>query len=192
MVTPPDCLDHYPANEPPWPYPPRELSRAQARANFEHYMDSKQERWEVIRNLLQDDDLTPSMTDAKWQELDYWYQSAVAIRPGSESTITYKGANIETHRMESIWYCIGEDLGLMLGDTVISRFPHLKWTLCTFGGRRFVNRHRIVVVGHKNPPYKGHCVPYLNLVVSHGLVCATAVKQPRRFVELLNAAAERA
>lgn len=192
MVTAPATLDDYPANVPPFPVPPRELSRDEAQANFDHYMAVKGQRWQVIRKLLRDDALTPAMTDTKIQELDDWYQNAVTIAPDSEKTFSHRGFEWQSHRMESVWYCIGEDLGLMLGDTVIYRFPHLEWSLCTFGGRRFVNRHRLVVTGHTRPPFNGHCVPYLNLVVSHGHASATAVKQPARFVELMNSAAERA
>lgn len=190
MVTAPRKFDRYPVNVLPHQLPPHELSPAQAKANFDHYMESKQQRWHVIRELLQDDELTPAMSDGKIQELDDWYQGAVTIEPGSEYVETCLGIDCPSYRMEPIWYCIGEDLGLMLGDVSIYRFPHLKWAVCTFGGKNYSNRHRTVVVGHKKAPSKRHCVPYINLVVSHGHTCATKVDQPTRFVDLLSFIAE--
>lgn len=186
MVTAPTTLDHYPANTPPFIAPPHELSTTQARANFNYYMAIKDQRWQLMRSLLQDDSLTPAMPDSKVQELDDWYQNAVTIRPGSDYVETVGGIDCPSYRMEPIWYCIGVDLGLMLGDVSIYRFPHLKWDLCDFGGKNYSNRHRTVVRGHKRAPSKRHCIPYINLVVSHGHTCATEVDQPTRFVDLLN------
>lgn len=114
MVTAPTTLDDYPANAPPHSGSPRELSRADAQANFDHYMAVKDQRWQVMRNLLHDDALTPAMSDAKVQELDSWYQNSVTIRPGSEHVQNLGGRQFSSYRMDSVWYCIGEDLGLML------------------------------------------------------------------------------
>lgn len=148
LVTAPQTLDHYLVNEPPHPGPPRELSRQHAQANFDHYMAVESQRWQIMRELLQDEAITLAMPDTKVQELDDWYQSSVTIRPGSEHVQTLKGREHSSYRMDSVWYCIGEDLGLMLGDIASHRFPHLTWALCTFGGKKYVNRHQLVVVGY--------------------------------------------
>lgn len=190
MVTAPTKLDHYPIIQSPHIAPPHELSTAHARANFKHYMAVKDQRWRVIQNLLEDQALTPAMPNSKVQELDNWYQNAVKIMPESQYTEIVQGVDCSSYRMEPIWYYIAEDLGLMLGDVSIHRFPHLKWVLCDFGGKNYSNRHRTVVAGHRRAPSKRHCVPYINLVVSHGHTCATRVDQPTRFVDLLNFIAE--
>jgi len=123
--------------------PRNELSRSQAREEFEHIMAARVERRDQLASLLEVNGVELSNTDAEIQELNDWLVDNI-----EESDHT-PGVP------ESWWFAVTFDVAIFLGDVVIDRAPGLHWSLFT-AGERDISYQRPVIVGFakvKNPKY---------------------------------------
>ncbi|MFJ3958067.1 hypothetical protein [Arthrobacter sp. NPDC090010] len=183
--------------------------RAEARSVFNHVMDTKDSRIELLTHLLEDNGVTVGKSDESIGDLSRWFYENVEPdpeRPGA---------------MLPIWYSVCRDIALFLGDLMIERNPQLRWEFFTWG-KKNIDYHRHVIMGFstENPKFHtdlnvdrsvstyGHriiesrgSVGSYGSVVIHGVtidVDAVLAQEPRpdvrddEFVRMLETAARRA
>lgn len=111
------------------------MTRAEARASFSDLMSARDDRAGELRRLVNEDGADFDSSDAGVQQLEDWIRGSIA-RELDRAEV-----------MDPTWYAVGLDVGLFLGDLLISRRPELDWKLSTAGGRSSVFFHWPVIAG---------------------------------------------
>ena len=114
-----------------------ELSRAAAERIFSDLMERKEERKALLKKLLRANGLELSCAEEELLALNDWMCRNASCR---EDNI---------HDVTPVWYSVGIDAALYLGDCMIGRAPHLRWELCT-DPPDHVAYHMPVIVGFQN------------------------------------------
>lgn len=134
--------------------PLHELSRGEARAEFERLMFAKGERIEELRRLLEQNGVLLRGDDAGLEQLDVWACAEVEASPENSS------------RLRNVWYAVVNDLALFLGDVIIERSPVLRWELFTAGAKN-ISYHRHVIMGFTRVPNSRYDFDIDRLVATH-------------------------
>ena len=160
--------------------PAHELSPDEARQAFERLMAAKNDRIDLLRELLADNGVPLSCDDVEVQALNDWFAREVEI-----------DANDPT-RLRPRWYAVVNDVGLFLGDCMIESNPGLRWSFnATTPDDISFQRH--VISGFArvaNPAYYAD-IDRLVATYAHRVVLELAV-DPHEFVKILRAASDRA
>lgn len=136
-----------------------ELTRGEARANFDALMASKDERIEQLRRLVATDGVDLDGWPEGVQRLNDWYVANVQPHP------------TEVERLEHLWYSVATDIAVLLGESLVRRSGgRLRWELYVWG-KRNVSYHRPVVMGFDapNPRYNAD---YIGVVTQEGTAVA--------------------
>ncbi|OHU47767.1 hypothetical protein BKG83_24435 [Mycobacteroides chelonae] len=134
---------------------PEQLSRADARKNYDQWIAQKSQRIEQLHRLLELNGFQLDTSDEKIQQLNDWFIDHV--EPNPKPTPEMAGA------LDGLWYSVAFDIAAFLGDVMIERDPRLYWHL-------FVPR---------NPKYVG----YQNHVI-HGFTYGLGKIQPNACYDL--------
>jgi hypothetical protein len=114
------------------------LSRAAAKRTFVHLMAHKEERKAMLKALAAREGIDLTGDDDSIQALNDWlWRNVCRSADGKE--------------LAWPWYSVCNDIGLFLGDELIRRAPHLRWTLYIWG-KKNVSYHRAVVMGFTRTP----------------------------------------
>jgi hypothetical protein len=119
--------------------PAHELSRADARREFDTLMKAVPGRIEMLRRLLAANGVALANTDTGIQDLNDWFLSNVEPDPAKPG------------RLLPEWYSVVRDVALFLGDTLIGRCPGLAWQFFT-GGKSDAAYQRPVIMGFTQVP----------------------------------------
>lgn len=97
--------------------PVQDLPRKDARAAYDRLMAERTQRVAALRSLLEANgvDVGGSWADVGVQALNDWFRREVETDKGDPT------------RLRSVWYSVVNDIGLALGDLMISRSPSLRW-----------------------------------------------------------------
>lgn len=123
--------------------PHNELSRSEAKAEYENLMASRSERRDELEDLLR----------ANGQQLMADEQGLAALNDWFIANV--EGSSANAGGPSSWWFAVINDLALFLGDVIIERAPNLRWELFT-GGKRDIAYQRPVIMGFskmKNSKY---------------------------------------
>jgi hypothetical protein len=162
--------------------PLAEVSRAVARRFFDHLMAIRHERIAALRALLvTSNGIHLREADDAIQALNDWFLDEVEKNDQAGGPI-----------LKPEWYSVVTDIGLYLGEALISRAPHLCWVLFV-GGKKDASYQRPVIMGFrgaKNPKYN---VDFARLVgiYGHRRIAGEHVERDY-FLRMLNSAVERA
>jgi len=118
--------------------PLHELSRAEAKAAYDRLMAAKPERFENLRRLLAANGLQLETSDQGIQALNDWFLRELERDPR------------DPLEPRPIWFSVASDIGLLLGDTMIERFPGLEWRFFD-KGKKDVAYQRHVIMGFDTP-----------------------------------------
>jgi hypothetical protein len=151
-----------------------ELTRKQARAEFDKLMSEKGTRIELLRDFLRANSVELRSSDDGVQELNDWFLREV------EPSLDKPG------RLKPIWYAVVNDIALFLGDVMIERNPGLKWEMYT-KGKTNISYHRHVIMGFSKSPNPDYNVDIDRVVgtVGHRVVGDLEV-DPDLFVSALS------
>lgn len=164
---------------PPCQGPLHLLTRREARQSFEHLMRHKTDRIDELRRLTSMNGVHLSQDDAAVQDLNDWYRRN--IQPDS----------VDPQRLRPLWYAVTNDVALFLGDTLINRFPKLRWEFFT-QGKRNVSYHRAVIMGFSRVTNPRYNLDVDRLIATYGhQIIARENVTPDYFVSMLRAAAAR-
>jgi hypothetical protein len=123
----------YEIYHPSTPGPAHELSRVDARREYDTLMAAVPRRIEMLRQLLAAYGVALAGTDAGIQDLNDWFLGNVEpdpVRPG---------------RLLSEWYSVVRDVALFLGETLIGRCPGLRWEFFTWGKKDVAYQHHVIM-----------------------------------------------
>ncbi len=120
-----------------------DLTRKQAREEFNHLMGEKAARIRELRSLLRANEVRCGVDDQAIQDLNDWFRVNVQANPD------------RPERLENIWYAVVNDIALDLGDVIISRSPGLRWTMFVSGKRNIAYQRHVIAgfTGVANPKY---------------------------------------
>ena len=169
----------YPIFDPGVYGPLHEVSRKEARAHYEKLMAEKEERKSMLAELLARHGVELDGSDKSVQACNDWFRAEVEEDPANPG------------RLAPVWYSIGNDIGLRLGDLLIERAPNLRWEMFT-AGKKDLAYQRPVIMGFavKNPKYN---VDFDHLVGVYGHQVVRGQKvEPDRFVAALRSAESKA
>jgi hypothetical protein len=108
-----------------WPFEPKhrlagivnELPKGEARKLYRRVMDRRTEALSEIRKISDLSNLTLPLEHSQLEHLNHWYCSGV--EPSED-----------LFDLCPDWYSIALDLGLILGDSLITQREHLHWAFC--------------------------------------------------------------
>lgn len=167
----------YEPYHPLFPVPSNELSRKDARAEFDQLIGNKQVRIEALGQLLRLNGVRLGKDDGSLQEINAWVDANAELEPDNDD------------RLRSIWYAVTNDVALFLGEIIIERFPNLHWELFVRGARD-VSYHRPVLMGFtkaQNPKYN---IDIAQAVAVHLVRVANGLEADEHFfVQLVNSMA---
>lgn len=176
----PENTDYYRSYAPLFGKLAKELTRQEARADFNHMMEHRGERWEELRSFFEDDRIRPDMSDELVQELDSWFQRSVELIPPGEPN-----PYAPEPRLQSVWFCFSYDFAIMLGDIAIYRNPHLKWSLSRSRAKRSADYNEPVILGFRNAPDDGFEYCCKGVTAAHGHRAVDNEADPDEFVQIL-------
>lgn len=127
--------DGYAPYVPPHLEPVREMVRSEARESYRDLMAARPERRRQLSSLLAANNIVLDDSDDGIQVLNDWFRANVEANPE------------QPERLRSLWYSVGNDVALFLGDTLISRFPYLKWAMFTSGKRNIAGYAYRIIYG---------------------------------------------
>jgi hypothetical protein len=135
--------------------PMHEVTRKEARDEFKKLMAEKGRRIEYLRELVKLNGIELRSTDEGLQELNDWFVREVEPRPDKSG------------RLLSIWYAVGNDLALYVGDIMIERSPGLKWVMFD-KGKRSIYYQRHVIMGYSKVSDPQFAVDVDRLISTYG------------------------
>ncbi len=112
---------------------PNELSRADARRVFDHCMETKPARLEVLAELLRRNGVEPGTTDTGIQALNDWFVANIKPDPDHPGFL------------HPLWYSVAHDVALFLGDVLIERHPTLRWEFFTWGKKSVAYQWHVIM-----------------------------------------------
>jgi hypothetical protein len=112
------------------------VSRAEARAFFRAIMEEKEARKAELAKLCRSNGVPLDYSDESIEALEALFRDNVKADPENPS------------RPASRWFMVSRDVGLYLGDLLISRAPWLEWQMFT-GGKRNISYQRPVIMGFR-------------------------------------------
>jgi Family of unknown function (DUF6278) len=133
--------DEYDPYHPQVNKPLRELPRKEARAAYDRMMDTKSERIEALKRLLQANGIELDDSDESIQAMNDWFRRE--LEPDPED----KGAP------DPQWFSVIHDIGMYLGDLIVKRAPGLEW--------RFFDKRK-TDMSYQHPVIMGFDVPNRN------------------------------
>lgn len=159
----------------------RELRRKDAHAAFTRLMNAKKQRLSILGQTLARSGIDlPSpenADDLAFDRLEQWYVLNVAADANDRS------------RLDPIWYSITSDIGLYLGDAMISRGPGTMWTFYT-ADRRADSYQEAVITGFSGVPNPKYYINPTYLVAELGHQALTQDRKlDHKFVEWVDWAA---
>lgn len=122
----------YPLNESPPHWLLSEMPRVQARRSFEQTMALREQRINVLTDLLAGFGIKVSENYGGVQRMNDWFVESV--RPLQER-------NLPDGRTLSL--C--EDIALLLGDLLISRHPRLRWEFFIWGRKNIAYQSHVIM-----------------------------------------------
>lgn len=165
---------------PPHYGPLHEMPRSQARECYKHLMAAKPERIEQLRKLLDANGVRLDSSDAGIQALNDWLRENV--EPSMDNP----------ERLHNLWYAVVNDVGLFLGDILISRYSGLRWEMFT-AGRKNVAYHKHVIVGFAHVPNPRYNIDIDRLVATFAYRVVKGLPEASDyFLTVIRAAATRA
>lgn len=114
---------------------PGEMSRSDARIAYQHAMEHKGERIEILRTLARRNSVPIRADRASIDAFGRWLVSSVRRDPA------------EPGRLADPWYGVVFDTGLLVGDLIINENPVLGWKL-QGGGRSHIWFQKPVISGY--------------------------------------------
>ncbi|POH71609.1 hypothetical protein CVS27_20050 [Arthrobacter glacialis] len=116
-----------------------ELSRQEARANFKHELSIKEERKQILAELTARNGIILEDTYECYAKLNLWFRDNISPEPGDEKNLLVE------------WVSFVRDLNLFMGDSLIARYPWLRWTFYTTS-KKSRNYQKGVLKGYKTVP----------------------------------------
>lgn len=139
--------DDYLPFDPPYDKPHRELTAAEARADFDVVMGTMGERLQALERLCRHNGvaLDGNLAAHDLTAIEAWYRANVEGDP-------------VTDRLRPYWYGVSHDLGLYFGQSAIARYPWLRWELVKRPRSDFAFQQP-VIAGFRNAGHAMHHPP---------------------------------
>lgn len=158
-----------------------EMSRPDARAEYENLMANRPGRIAMLGALVAHDGVRLDGSDDSVQALNEWFVENV-----EEDTIA-RGL------ISGRWVSVAIDVSLYLGDLLIARHPNLRWELYTWGGKRADGYHQAVLMGFASEDPQWHTNLAIEpIVLAVGNAAIMGDKSSSRFARLVQATSIRA
>jgi hypothetical protein len=128
--------------EPEAAHPLAEVPRAVAKRFFDQFMAAREKRIAALTSLLSINGVALSDSEDGIEAANDWFRREVQ-------------KDVDRPRLRDPWYAVALDIGIYLGEALIKRAPHLKWSLF-IGGKQDASYQRPVIMGFrgvKNPKY---------------------------------------
>lgn len=158
-----------------------ELSRKDARAEYENLMSQKDQRVALLADLVAHDGVTLDWSDESVQALNGWFADHAEEDEERRGFIAGR------------WVSVAIDIALYLGEILITRHPHLRWEFYTWGGKRAHGFHQAVIMGFSTEDPRFHTnLALVDSVIRTGNAIVLGEPERNRLVTLLAATEERA
>lgn len=133
--------------DPPFAKPHHEMTRKEARADFDAVVGSIGERLSALSGLLERNGivLQGNLSPDDLSRIEKWYRDNLS-------------GDASTQELRPYWYGVSHDIGVYLGQCLIARCPWLKWELVTAPRSDFAF-HQPVVAGFRNAGFRMHVDP---------------------------------
>lgn len=118
--------------------PLEQVSRAEARREFDRVMQTRATRIAGLRRLLASNGVALGDDEGSVQALNDWYSSHVEPDPRRPPG-----------HLRPPWYSVSHDIALFLGELILARHPNLRWEFVT-GGRRGIDYQQHVIMGFRS------------------------------------------
>lgn len=160
---------------------PSELSREDARVEFENLIAQKDNRIAQLADLVRHDGVTLDRSDESIQALNDWF-----IAHAEED-------EVRRGFISGRWVSVAIDIALHLGDTLIARHTNLRWEFYTWGGKRANGYQEPVIMGFSTEDSKFRTnLALVDSIIRTGNAIVLGEPDRLEFVELLAATGERA
>lgn len=147
----------------------RDLPRAEARENYRFLIENRAAREFELGHLLAHNGSQLEATERGIQQLNDFFRENVTEDPDRPRGILPE------------WLSVSFDIGLFLGDFVISRHPHLRWEMET-SPKSSVNYQQPVIAGFQNAGTKNYTRGFIDRVLRHANQIANEGNSPETVV----------
>lgn len=161
--------DGYEPFDPGVSRPLNEVTKREARAAFARLMEAKDDRIKQLSELLAQNAVELSGSDAGLQQVNDWFRAEVE-------------GDQDSGRLHNIWYAVVNDIALFLGDVVIERAPSVSWVMFDKGSRDMSFQRHVLMgfTGVANPRYNVD-IDLLLATYAHRIIAQEGV-EPDAFV----------
>lgn len=143
----------------------QDLSRAEARANYNRLMELKADRIQMLSCLLSANGIQLSADDDGVQRLNDFFVQNVTEDPDRPTAILPE------------WISVTFDVALFLGDAMIAHHPSLHWELHVWGKRNF-DYQRAVISGFRNVQVKNYAKGLIDRLLGYAHEIANQANGP--------------
>lgn len=152
------------------------MTRKQAKEEFESVMHARPHRIDCLRELVGANGIALDGTEECLGRLNQWFDAHV--ERGHDSYV------------RAIWVGVLFDLGLLIGELIIERHPHLHWVLDTHN-KKSPSYQKHIIRGFTNVANKWYRIEPDGGIFTHAARVVTQVEGPRDrvfFVHILKLA----
>jgi len=142
------------------------MPRRQAKEEFDHLMTAREGRSRELSAFLATQDVVLTTDDEGIETLDSWFVENVELSSDNRE------------RLQNVWYAIAVDIGLFMGDLIISQCSHLRWEFFIWG-KRNVSYQRPVIMGFQEVKHPKYNVDIILALSAYGLRVASGKSMER-------------
>lgn len=147
----------------------RDLPRPQARENYRFLIENRAAREFELGHLLAHNGSQLEATERGIQQLNDFFRENVSEDPDRPRMILPE------------WISVSFDIGLFLGDFVISRHPHLRWGF-EASPKSSIDFQQPVIVGFQNAGMKNYSWGFIRRVLGYANQIANEGNGPETVV----------
>lgn len=118
----------------------RDLSRRDARNQYNDVMERREERIEQLAGLVGRNGVTFGRTDEALLALGEWYVTSVTPDQSDRS------------RLSPVWFAVSFDIALLLGEIMIQRVAGLRWEFYVWGKTDMAYQRHVIMGFHTPDP----------------------------------------